>query len=185
MWGIHRSPVNSPHKGQWHGALMFALICVWTNDWVKNREAGDLRRYIAHYDVTVMFYCYRNSRVSVRVPVNKSSAIWVNLTCFTNLDMSQKVRGVRTIHSTRCISRLHIVHISILFQNTTELPMYANTKYITATSNENHDVSNYRSIECLFTRLFTLTTKNIKGPHYCPLLRWIPCERWVSRTKEQ
>ena len=24
--GIHRSPVNSPHKGQWHGALMFTLI---------------------------------------------------------------------------------------------------------------------------------------------------------------
>ena len=26
--GIHRSPVNSPHKGQWRGALMFSLICV-------------------------------------------------------------------------------------------------------------------------------------------------------------
>ena len=26
--GIHRWPVNSPHKGQWHGALMFSLICV-------------------------------------------------------------------------------------------------------------------------------------------------------------
>ena len=25
--GIHRSPVNSPHKGQWHGALMFSLMC--------------------------------------------------------------------------------------------------------------------------------------------------------------
>ena len=25
--GIHRSPVNSPHKGQWRGALMFPLIC--------------------------------------------------------------------------------------------------------------------------------------------------------------
>ena len=23
----HRSPVNSPHKGQWHGALIFSLIC--------------------------------------------------------------------------------------------------------------------------------------------------------------
>ena len=23
VWGIHRSPVNSPHKGQWRGALMF------------------------------------------------------------------------------------------------------------------------------------------------------------------
>ena len=26
--GIHRSPVNSPHKGQWRGALMFSLISV-------------------------------------------------------------------------------------------------------------------------------------------------------------
>ena len=24
--GIHRSPVNSPHKGQWRGAMMFSLI---------------------------------------------------------------------------------------------------------------------------------------------------------------
>ena len=41
-------------KGQWHGALMFSLICVWINDWVNNREAGDLRRYRAHYDVIVI-----------------------------------------------------------------------------------------------------------------------------------
>ena len=55
IWrGIHRSPVNSPHKGQWRGALMFSLICVWIIVWVNNREAGDLRRYRAHYDVIVM-----------------------------------------------------------------------------------------------------------------------------------
>ena len=53
--GIHRSPVNSPHKGQWRGALMFSLICAWINDWVSNREAGDLRRHRAHYDVIVMY----------------------------------------------------------------------------------------------------------------------------------
>ena len=41
-------------KGQWHGALMFSLICVWINGWVNNGEAGDLRRHRAHYDVTVM-----------------------------------------------------------------------------------------------------------------------------------
>ena len=52
--GIHRSPVNSPHKGQWRGALMFSLICAGINDWVNNREAGDLRRNRAHYDVIVM-----------------------------------------------------------------------------------------------------------------------------------
>ena len=27
--GIHRSPVNSPHKGQWRGAVTFSLICAW------------------------------------------------------------------------------------------------------------------------------------------------------------
>ena len=47
-------PVNSPHKGQWRGALMFSLICVWINHWVNNREAGDLRRPRGRYDVTVM-----------------------------------------------------------------------------------------------------------------------------------
>ena len=51
---IHRSPVNFPHKGQWPGALMFSLIYVWINDWVNNREAGDLRRQHGHYDVIVM-----------------------------------------------------------------------------------------------------------------------------------
>ena len=51
--GIHRSPVNSPHKGQWRGTLMVSLICARINYWVNNREAGDLRRHRAHYDVIV------------------------------------------------------------------------------------------------------------------------------------
>ena len=53
---IHRSPVNSPHRGQWRGALMFSLICSWINGWVNNPEAGDLIRHRAHYNVTVMKY---------------------------------------------------------------------------------------------------------------------------------
>ena len=54
VWGLNRSRVNSPHKGQWRGALMFSLICSQINCWVNNGEAGDLRRHRAHYDVTVM-----------------------------------------------------------------------------------------------------------------------------------
>ena len=53
--GIHRSPVNSLHKGQWRRALMFSLFCARINGWVNNREAGDLRRHQAHCDVIVMF----------------------------------------------------------------------------------------------------------------------------------
>ena len=41
VWGNYQSPVNSPHKGQWRGALMFSLICAWINGWVNHHEAGD------------------------------------------------------------------------------------------------------------------------------------------------
>ena len=40
------------------GALMFSLICAWINGWVNNRQAGDLKRHRAHYDVTVMINVY-------------------------------------------------------------------------------------------------------------------------------
>ena len=66
--GIHRSPVNSPHKGQWRGALMFYLICAWINVWVNIREAGDLRRHRAHYDVIVMYMGKSKAAVAVGQP---------------------------------------------------------------------------------------------------------------------
>ena len=52
------------HKGQWRGALMFSLICVWINDWVNNGEAGDLRRHRDHCGVIVIL----------------SSVCWINRT---------------------------------------------------------------------------------------------------------
>ena len=63
--GIHRWPVNSPHKGQCAGLWCF----LWSPPecWVNNREAGDLRRYRAHYDVTGMKYvlCFVHSLVYI------------------------------------------------------------------------------------------------------------------------
>ena len=49
--GINRSPVNFPHKGHWRGALMFSLICTWTDSWPNNGDVDDLIRCHAHYDV--------------------------------------------------------------------------------------------------------------------------------------
>ena len=70
--GIHRSPVNSPHKGQWRGALMYSLICTWTKVWANNRVADYLNCHRAHHGVTVMLRrcagriddkCLRNTRL--------------------------------------------------------------------------------------------------------------------------
>ena len=92
---IHRSPVNFPHNGQWRGALMFSLIYAWINDWVNNREAGDLRRQHGHYDVIVMrisfctdftmypyssvlSYRHRGNHMIVPVPARPQEKPWVN-----------------------------------------------------------------------------------------------------------
>ena len=54
--GIHRSPIDSITRASdaefW--CFLWPLICAWTNGWVNNRDAGDLRRHRSHYDVTVM-----------------------------------------------------------------------------------------------------------------------------------
>ena len=67
-------PVNSPHKGQWRGALMFSLICVWINGWINNREAGDLRRYGGHYDAIVMCDAYRDMFICIVMEIPSVSA---------------------------------------------------------------------------------------------------------------
>ena len=68
--GIHLLPVDSPHKGLWRGALMFYLICAWIIAWVNNREAGDLRRHRAHYDVTVMDTSHGREARSIYLPIS-------------------------------------------------------------------------------------------------------------------
>ena len=68
---IHRSPVNSAHKGQWCGALVFSLTCAWINGWVNNREAGDLRRHLTHYDVSVMAR-YQHSKIQGPISILRS-----------------------------------------------------------------------------------------------------------------
>ena len=66
--------------GQWRGALMLSLICVWINDWVNNREAGDLRRYRAHCDVIVMGIIYPYVSLTCVDKSHQSTAVrmWVS-----------------------------------------------------------------------------------------------------------
>ena len=96
--GIHRSPVNSPHKGQWRGALVFSLICTRINGWVNNGEAGDLKCHRAHYDVTVMgmywwpyFVAIVNSLKFMRTPGKNFSEILSEIQTFSFKKMHLKM----------------------------------------------------------------------------------------------
>ena len=48
VWRVHRSPASNADL--W----CFLWSAPWINGWLNNREAGDLRRHRAHYDVIVM-----------------------------------------------------------------------------------------------------------------------------------
>ena len=78
-------PVNSRHKGQWRGALMFSLIRARIDGWVNNGEAGDLRSHCTHYDVMVMSICpsrqwtpLRDSRYCLRTSI-VGCAVWIRI----------------------------------------------------------------------------------------------------------
>ena len=101
---IHRSPVNFPHKGQWRGALMFSLIYAWINDWVNNREAGDLRRQHGHYDVIVMvhidsrkLYKKKANRVTSHHEIDfigyRVSFMWEDFNCPPGLGATNAILG--------------------------------------------------------------------------------------------
>ena len=114
--GIHRSQVNSPHKGQWCGALMFSLICAWINGWVNNREAGDWRCYCAHYDVTVMIVLIPIRWRSI-VACLQGCAVWCprvcNQLCLFHVRVGV-LRSIVAVLSTKSCSMLGIWAIDCL-----------------------------------------------------------------------
>ena len=62
--GIHWSPVDYS-KRQWRETLQII-------GWANNRDADDLRRYRAYYDVTVMTASYNEKWYKIDDLINKS-----------------------------------------------------------------------------------------------------------------
>ena len=70
-----------PDKGQWRRALMFSLICVWTNSWAINGYACDLRRTPACYDVIIMHawgHVMRSNCTDLLFPLHSGSCVGVD-----------------------------------------------------------------------------------------------------------
>ena len=104
--GIHRSPVYSPQKSQWRGALMFSLINAWTNCWANNSDAGDLRRHRANYDVTAM------------TPVPQSQYYFTGTGTITAAFLKNMVNK-----SNESRNELQQCHVSVLISQITATPI--------------------------------------------------------------
>ena len=64
--GIHRSPVNSPRKGQWRGALMFSLICT---EQTVEQTIKTLVIWDAIAQIMTSLYYWSNYEFCVNAPV--------------------------------------------------------------------------------------------------------------------
>ena len=54
LWGESTGHRWIPSQRPMTWSFMFSLIYALTNGWANNRDAGNLRRHLAHYDVTVV-----------------------------------------------------------------------------------------------------------------------------------
>ena len=95
--GIHLSPVNSSHKGQWRGTLMFSLIRAWINRWVNHREAGDLILHRAHYDVIVI---KSSQKCVTKGPVHNALSLLISYRSSPNIAQTITWTNVNGIKST-------------------------------------------------------------------------------------
>ena len=88
---------DAPQKGLWLKALIFSLICAWTNGWVNKR--GNFRRYRAHYDVTVMNQLEIASLLicSIIVKSNYDIIYIYMLYIFTTINQTHKAKYWRSL----------------------------------------------------------------------------------------
>ena len=77
---VGNSPVTGEFPAQKPVTRSFdvSLIWAWINIWENNREAGELRRYRAHYDAIVMIIVvhakpYKNTAEKMGTPADRSS----------------------------------------------------------------------------------------------------------------
>ena len=80
--GIHRSPMNSPHKGQWRGALMFSLTCVWT----KRLSKQSRRRWFETPSHSLWHYCNERRKWRTPIPV-LVSVVGMTLAMFNRIEI--------------------------------------------------------------------------------------------------
>ena len=108
--------MNSPLKGQWRGALMFSLICVWINGCVNNREAGDLRRHRGHYDVNVMWVSYwRKTQFIDAKLFNTNQMVKWQIICKTWLRSIEHLRNLWQKYSLYPMNRICAVNTFVFF----------------------------------------------------------------------
>ena len=129
---------NSPVTGEFPAqrpvtrSFDFSLICAWINGWVNNREAGDLRRHRAHYDVIVMrcahlfhhhrtWSCCMNLISVASILQILSPTPWNHINKISSIAIKTKI-WLQFIFF--CMEKIHTTFSLLMFANNVALVMY-------------------------------------------------------------
>ena len=97
-WPFVWSPVNSPPKGQWRGALVFCLICAWIIGWENKDQAGDLVYLIWNLEHLCIYTACCDTRLYSHRMEGRCQLYWTKLmTLFGWLILSLAHRDRDTI----------------------------------------------------------------------------------------
>ena len=199
---IHRSTMNSPHKGQWRGALMFSVICARINGWVNNREAGDLRRHRAHYDVIVMLQLRFNA------PNEDHKWLWNlnnGLCCWVAFRFKHWQYELAIWHPTLLLMSSQLIwrlgarylHLPTRYLNMTnwrdKIQLCDLRHEHTGTTGNHYSEVIMRAMASQITSLTIVHSavyhaqikENIKAPRHWPLCGKFTGDRWIPRTNGQ
>ena len=77
LWGDSTGDRWIPLTKASGAELWCFLWSAWTNAWANTRDASDLRRHRAHYDVTVMY------TIHIRNDIGATNNIWWGLSTFS------------------------------------------------------------------------------------------------------
>ena len=124
----------------------FLWSVLWINGWVHNHEAGDLRRYRAHYDVIVitsvaMLTVNYSSTYSLNLLVDNHHD-YVMVIVFMIIDTVNRYKHDRWSNAVSCVSPLQNRFSTLRWHH-----------------NVCDSVSNHQPYDCLFNRLFRRRSK--------------------------
>ena len=111
LCGEFTGPGEFPAQWPVTRSLDVSLICAWINDWVNNREAGDLRRHRGHYDVNVIM----DHRISMLPVIVIESMVTCTCFCYTRDYLTPGICGlIKPVSIERSMSFPEKMHAAVL-----------------------------------------------------------------------
>ena len=92
----------------------FLWSAPWTNGWVSTREAGDLIRHRAHYDVIVMYYMCDIYTSTMRADSHDSEAWWLLVARDSSPGNGEPRRGETSVLPCRKDSNISWYHKQVI-----------------------------------------------------------------------